>query len=336
MNTVMSYSAAQQLPTPLMMSPEHMQRANEYTFSRKYVEKYIRFEIESSHEIQQKIAQTVEDIYLWLEQDYYESKQLRLQPLKSYSVEQMTELAHQIVVGCASCQEPELFTSITAKLAHRLDWDTQRAAIHTMAELLVCFARNLLISIVKVPAGGEGAQYKRESIAVLSHIPISDKLREYIANSSFLPPLVCAPRVITRNTQSGYLTFNKSVILNGRIQGQLALDVLNKQNQTALTLDLEFLLNVEELPNKPLDTVKKIVAWTAFKEQTNQMCLLIHEQTQGNRETPGAMYFVHDFDLRGRMYCEGYHINYMGNPYRKAMIEFAEPRYIEVPSEYRL
>lgn len=337
MTQPMSITAVQikALPTPLMMAPEQMQRANEYTYSRRFIDKYIRFELDASTVVQEDLDEIVDDIYQWLSTEFYTSKQTRLDALRAYTPEQMRELMTKLLIGCTLCQEPELFTSITGKLAYRLGWDKHRDAIITVSELLVFLAQNQLIRLVKIQSGGKGAKYNKQSIALQSKVAISEKLINYIRNSSYLPPLVCRPKTLTRNDQSGYLTFNDRVTLNGRIDGNVSLDVINTQNQMALTLDLEFLLNIDEAPNKPLDTAKKVKAWAELNEGTQRFCLMLHEQSQGNREHPGAIYFNHKIDLRGRMYCEGYHVNYQGNPWRKAMVELHEVQYIEVPEQYR-
>jgi len=35
-------------------------------------------------------------------------------------------------------------------------------------------------------------------------------------------------------------------------------------------------------------------------------------------------WLTHKYDRRGRVYCQGYHVNYQGNPWNKAVVEFAD------------
>ena len=318
-----------------MMSPRDTQRANEYSYSRKYIDGYIRTEMEANEDIQDAISVCVVDAFLWLEHEYYSSKQARLAPLREYTDAQMRELMSMLVIGCAYCQTPELYTSITAQLACRLNWSDRKEAITTIAELLVIVAQNDLINIDKQPAKGIGGKYGKFSIVITSNTPLSQKVIKYAMQSQYLPPLVAKPKPVTRNSESGYWTFNDSVTLNGRIDKPLALDVINRQNSMALTLDLEHLLNVDEVPNKVLDDVDKVRNWETFIQQSREFYLLIHEQAQANREHPGAIYFNHKYDVRGRMYCQGYHISYQGSPFKKSAIEFAEVQHIDVPQQFR-
>ena len=46
--------------------------------------------------------------------------------------------------------------------------------------------------------------------------------------------------------------------------------------------------------------------------------------SQGNR-----FYLTHKVDKRGRIYAQGYHITTQGTAFKKAMIELAEPEFIE-------
>jgi len=38
---------------------------------------------------------------------------------------------------------------------------------------------------------------------------------------------------------------------------------------------------------------------------------------------------THRYDKRGRVYCMGYHVNYQGTPWNKAVIELADKEMIQ-------
>ena len=47
-------------------------------------------------------------------------------------------------------------------------------------------------------------------------------------------------------------------------------------------------------------------------------------------------YFTHKVDKRGRLYCQGYHINYQSASYKKAMIELANKEIIDgIPAQFK-
>jgi DNA-directed RNA polymerase len=42
-----------------------------------------------------------------------------------------------------------------------------------------------------------------------------------------------------------------------------------------------------------------------------------------------GFYLTHKYDKRGRVYCQGYHINYQGAPWNKATIQLADKELVE-------
>ncbi len=42
-----------------------------------------------------------------------------------------------------------------------------------------------------------------------------------------------------------------------------------------------------------------------------------------------VFHMTHKYDKRGRTYSQGYHVNYQGNPWNKACIEFADKEVVD-------
>lgn len=301
-----------------MMLPYDIQLANEHRFSRKFIDTYLRKEITENPNTMAKVMDGVNRLNEWLVKDHgYESKNTRLKQLHGMDLEAMVL---DVFVGVAYCQTPELFTSITAQLAGRLNFDDKRDSILTVAEITAVLCMTDAFDIVKAD--------KAASLMIQSRIHLSDQLLNYVAESGYLPPMVCEPNDVTTNYESGYLTHNDCLLLgkgNGH-DGELCLDVINIQNKVALTLDLEFLSTVEEVSKTPPDTHQKIQQWEQFKAESYVRYLLIAKQ--GNR-----FHLTNKVDTRGRMYAQGYHISTQASAFKKAMIEFAEPEIVNgVPS----
>ena len=295
-----------------LLPAREVQLANEYIYSRKHIDKYIKDFIESS--MMDKVVLGVSLLEEYRTKTYsYESKNVRVAQLANLDLE---ELVISVFTAVAYCQTPELFTSVSAQLAGRLKFSEKKAGIQTIAEILAVLCQTDAFDILK--------EDKFASLVVLSRIPLEERLLRYINNATFLPPMVCEPNELTNNYSSGYLTHNDSLILGkgNHHDGDICLDVLNKQNQTALRLDTDFLSKVEEEPTFALDTGEKIDMWHQFKVQSYQFYTLIAQQRN-------HFYLTHKVDKRGRIYAQGFHINSQGSSFKKAMIELAKQELVE-------
>jgi len=309
---------------PQRMLPTDLQQSNEYRFSRKHIDRYIRRELTDSPEIAAKITEGVELLKAWMAASYYESKALRLQQLQGLD---LTELVTDVYVGIAYVQKPELFTSVSGQLAARLNFSDKREGILTVAEIMAVLCDTDVFDVIKLGTN--------TSLMVQSRMELSERLTTYIEESVYLPPMVCEPETLTNNRQSAYLTHSESVILKSynHHDEDVCLDVLNIQNSVPLALDEELICtlgepdpgDLREVENAELYTPfelaqiirEKEAAWDHFKRQSIKMYALMIGQ--GNR-----FYLTHRIDKRGRIYASGYHITTQGSKYKKAIIELAD------------
>lgn len=165
---------------------------------------------------------------------------------------------------------------------------------------------------------------KMASLVLVSRIPLSDQLIQFINDSAYLPPMVCEPLELENNYSSGYLSHKDSLILgNGNHhEGDICIDVLNRINKVALKLDTQFLSKVEEEPTFELDTPEKILQWDNFKRQSYSFYKLM--VNQGNE-----FYLTNKVDKRGRIYASGYHITTQGTAFKKSCIELAKEEIVQ-------
>lgn len=284
-----------------------VQELNEQRFSRKHIDAKIRKEILDDRGMQDKLLEGERLVKDYMAGTYYDSKMARIAQLENMDV---SALVMDIFTGIAYCLRPELFTSVSAQMASRLKFSDKKEAIATVAELMAVLCQTDAFDISK--------ESKQASLMVVSCIPLSEHLIEFIENSQFLPPMVCEPLELTHNFSSGYLTHNDSLILGSgnHHDGSLCLDVLNTMGKVALKLDTDFLSTVEEEPTFELDSQEKIDQWQRFKEQSYMFYNLL--ATQGNR-----FYFNWKVDKRGRAYSQGFHLNPQGTSFKKSCLEFA-------------
>lgn len=289
-----------------------MQEANEERYSRKHIDAKIRKEILENPFMVRKVEDGIGLVEDYMGKEYYQSKMVRIAQLKNLDVH---SLVMDIFTGIAYSQKPELFTSVSAQMASRLKFSDKTAAITTVAELMAVLCNTDAFDIEK--AG------KQASLMVVSKIPLSKELLEFIDNSQYLPPMVCEPLELTHNYSSGYLTHNDSLILGSgnHHDGDICLDVLNTMNKVRLQLATDFLCTVEEKPTFELDTQEKKDQWHRFMKQSYTFYSLI--VNGGNQ-----FYLCHKVDKRGRIYVSGYHISTQGTAFKKASLELANEEVI--------
>jgi hypothetical protein len=294
------------------MLPRDMQLANEHSFSRKHIDGYILDALQTG-DMQRAISHGVSLLEEWQNQSYYASKDKRLDQLGDLDLH---ELVTKIMQGIAYVQKPELFTSVSAQLAGRLQFSDKPEAIATMAEMLAVLCETDMFDIIK--------ESRQASLMIESRIPLSQELLQFIDNTTFQLPMVCSPEYVDHNRKSGYLSYNDSLILGSgnHHEGDLCLDVINLQNNIPLKLNIEFLKEQEMLPNFKIVTPEQREQWEAFKHASHRIWLLIYNQ--GNK-----FYLTNKVDKRGRLYSVGYHINTQGNQFQKAMVELDDEEVVE-------
>lgn len=321
-----------------------LQEGNELRYARKHIDKMIREVLINDEDLMIKHDHGVKLVTEYINTEYsYTSKNERVVQLKHIDVD---ELVMDIFVGIAYVIQPQLFTSVTAQMAGRLGMTDKYEAIQTVAEIIAVLCNTDAFDIDKASQGS--------SLMIVSRIELPDTLLEYIEHSEYLPPMVCTPKVVTSNFESGYLTINDSLILGSgnHHDGDICLDVINKVNSVPLTLDKEFLCTVDETPKDI--TVESIQAaalkkgqvlsdaiakermakalenWDRFKAQSYHFYMLMIQQ--GNR-----FHLLNKVDKRGRLYAQGYHISTQGAAFKKAMIELADAELVnDVPPELRI
>lgn len=176
--------------------------------------------------------------------------------------------------------------------------------------------------------------YESESDKLITAIVPDDNTQLDMAKYMFPPPLVVKPREVTDNSQTGYHFYNHgSVILrNAGFDKDICLDVINKLNSLELSVNERVLDNVSSIykslkSRKPKESLydfnKRKRQWAKFDKQTRD---LIQDITN----VSDKFYMDHGCDKRGRLYCRGYHLNYQGTDWNKAVIEFSNKELLDV------
>ena len=290
----------------MQMLPHDLQEMIETEYSRHHVRTLIKEELKDT--LMEPIYECIGRIQSWIKEEHYETKKNSLEYLNDNV--NWEELLIDVLAVIIPATKTTL-TSIVGQTAHLLPIKYE-IAVKRMSEILYQMAVADLIEMTPAHDSDEGV------IIIENVYCLSDKLLHHLNKVRFVPPMVCEPRTVKHNKDSGYLTFRSPIMSKSYNQheGDLCLDVMNLTNKCAFSLDIDF-----------LKAAKDTLVDESLNQMTNETCVdLFH---WGNK-----FYFNNFYDARGRMYCRGFHLNYQGNSYRKAMLNFHKTEEIKVDEEY--
>lgn len=179
-------------------------------------------------------------------------------------------------------------------------------------------------------------KYDSNRKEVLVRYAPEDEIVKKMEQFQFPPPLLVKPKPIKRNTDSAYYSIpSDNIVLNRKyvpkdLKQDFCLDHINKMNQIAFKLNMDV---VDAIDNHwegtmhpkegetPEDFQKKVKAFQKYDRNAHHLIKMIEDT--GNR-----FHLAHHYDKRGRIYSQGYYINYQGNDWCKACIEFADEEYL--------
>jgi hypothetical protein len=140
-------------------------------------------------------------------------------------------------------------------------------------------------------------------------------------------PMVVPPQELKTNHDTGYYTSRNSVILRHNYHDEdVCLDHLNHLNSIKFKLNQKVALTIKNRWRN-LDKPKQDEEYNEYQKRVKAFAkysktaydVLDHLGLSNE----GDFWLTHKYDKRGRTYCQGYHVNYQGTPWNKAVIEFA-------------
>ena len=156
---------------------------------------------------------------------------------------------------------------------------------------------------------------------------IADEVQNELDQFQFPLPMIVEPQKVDNNSMTGYLNSKGSIILKkNHHKDDVCLDHINRVNRVPYVLNMH-VVNFISNKWKNIDKRKEGEPLVVFQrrrkafEKYNNTCSNVFALL--NQETK-KFYFTHRYDKRGRVYCMGHHVNYQGNDYNKACVEFAQ------------
>lgn len=280
----------------------------ENTYSIQSLRRDVEAELRDSAVVTAQVAYGLQLLEAWLLLEHFKSKKARLNQLDPMHLEDLVWDVYSTIAY--HCVDEEPLVNVCGQMAVSMGFDSHKDSIRTVSEVVAVLCNSEAYDINK-PS-------KYASLTIGSRMALSQPLMDRLQNKMFIPPMVSPPKEVTSNFESGYLTFNESLILghNNSHAEDICLDSINSQNAITLSLDMEFIKQVVETPSKPHESIEDEQLWSQFLAQSNEVYKII--------EDAGNQFWLNNApDKRGRLYAVGYHVTTQGRPYKKAMIELA-------------
>jgi hypothetical protein len=156
---------------------------------------------------------------------------------------------------------------------------------------------------------------------------IGEDVQADLDRYQFPLPMVVHPKKVKGNRDTGYLLSRNSLILKDNHHDEdICLDHINRVNHIRFSHDHDTAhmianrwrdLDRPKEGEDPKDYEKRVKAFEKYDRTAKEVIDLL--LTHGNE-----FYLTHKYDKRGRTYCQGYHVNYQGAPWNKAVLELAD------------
>lgn len=279
----------------------------EDTYSKTGILNKIKEEIE--HDVSRNLSniflKCCMNVQAYKNKQYWLSKDVRINWIQLIPLD---ELVLEIFVAVISNDKITPIQAVASKLGGYLSYDDVFDSVRTAAELIAVCKDTGLYEIWNDP------------LEIQSKVLLSQGTMDFIDKCKYLNPMTIEPDRWTNHYDGGYISVKKHVILkpfNVHIEKQ-AFDGLNIAQSIAWKLD-PFILDLNEVPKKPLDTRNKVDAFELRRRNSE-----VTYQELGD----SSFWFKYNYDSRGRMYSQGYYVNHQSDEYRKAMLSFAHKQLI--------
>ena len=235
------------------------------------------------------------------------------------------EIIERVLVQVLQSRTEVSIQSVVGSLLPWLGYEKTRDGLNTAAELIGLCSTTGLYTIV-LPRDSESGM-----CTLKPNVELEDRVYEFIARTMYLPPLVCIPNEVKSNSDTGYLESNGSILLNNtHHEGEICLDVINKQSDIALELDYEACqyqqpYNESSKQLSPREEALRKRTYLTQRGVTEQL----HTDYMGK-----PFWFNYKYDSRGRSYSQGFHINIQSSDQHKSCISLYEKETIDLPTQF--
>ena len=282
----------------------------EERFSRRNIRERVAQDIDLDCD---EFKHCVKSIDLLRDHVYYPAKTKRYEALHMSS----TDIAIELFIAVLPIEEMNPIQSIAGQLGTRLGYKHVLDGVKTASEIIAVCEPSGLYTLFRA----KDSEF--DTLSIRPNYCLSDDVLSFIRDTMYLPPMITEPVPWTSNNAGGYLQGSGSVILKTMNQHNKPqnLEAINTIQGIEWELD-EHLLELEETPNKHLDTDTK-------KEQFESMKTHSRTVYEALEHLGNKFYFTWKYCSRGRMYMQGYHVSLQSTKYKRALLSFAKKELIQ-------
>lgn len=161
---------------------------------------------------------------------------------------------------------------------------------------------------------------------------VSADVQEELDRFQYPLPMVIEPRPVRKNTDTGYVLGGGSLLLkHNHHDDDICLDHINRMNRVRFAIDHDTARMVKNRWRN-LDRQKAGESKADFERRRK----MFEKYDRTSKDVITALsihsdcfYLTHKYDKRGRVYCQGYHVNYQGAPWNKATIQLADKELVQ-------
>jgi hypothetical protein len=222
---------------------------------------------------------------------------------KSNLDERLEDIALKIAITLYSVDKSELLTTAAGRIGKVFDTDVPTG---------VCLALEAL-GIIEEDSDLMKIYISGSHLAFKTTLKLDKQVAKAVALASCLPPMLVRPNHVFNNYDSGHLTINKNVLLGvfSNKQTKVNLHFINNANSIKFNLNTHILEYLEE-PKNPHKYVK-------VKEAFENMIAVADKAYEYIIANGNEFHLTHNYDARGREYCDNWQINYQGGDYKKSL-----------------
>jgi len=250
----------------------------------------------------QEMTATLTELWLWFHRDHgYDSKNQRIKEWDP-AINAFYAIVCQLFAGVLLHPQGMTYQALIGYIAGMVNCEHPLDRAKCAAEVIAIAYQCDLVVISKT---------SEQTMRVTTEFVLEEEIPAFNRHL----PLFAPPEPVKSNP-----------ILGCRFKQHaedVCLDHIDRMQAIPLALDERLLSELPEATDTVWETHEQEEQWEDFRRRSAEAYEIVIQN--GNR-----FHMEHNYDTRGRCYCEGYFINYQGASYKKAIVQLAEKEIVQL------